>query len=492
MVLSKASIALFLCIVTFVSFIHAKPVPKDYYKILEIDRNATPQQIKKAYRKKAMKWHPDKHTEPKKKAKAEKLFPRLGQAYETLSDPEKRKTYDMFGEEGLKPGGGSGGGGGFNNFRRHGGGHNFRRHHGGGGGGRHGDFNFNFGGGGGGFGGGFQDIFSNMFGRGGGGGGSGHHDFGGGGFGRNQGGGFNSHRRERRREGSNSNYKHGYPFGDQFGPQPSRPSRPKEMYDFKEGNVKKLTPNHFPDRTDSKYTWIIHFFKKNNQQCYKLTEIFQKLAEKNKGMLRFGAIDCSEHEEFCARHKVFAHPTIMMFKGGRGDKYLGVVRAKPIQKWAKANMGKNIYNLRIRQNMDDFLKKDRSKKAHVVLLTDKYETSTIYKALSWKYRDSMSFGEVRASNKAFNHLFPAHEYPSMYVVLEYGDDPIIYEGAFTLDDLDQFLKGRSKEAQRRRAESKSRRKNRKARGGEKTYSTKEDTSWFSSFFSKGPSTKGEL
>jgi len=485
MVLSKASIALFLCIVTFVSFIHAKPVPKDYYKILEIDRNATPQQIKKAYRKKAMKWHPDKHTEPKKKAKAEKLFPRLGQAYETLSDPEKRKTYDMFGEEGLKPGGGGGGGGGFR--RRHGGGHNFRQH--GGGGGRQ-NFNFDFGGGGGGHGGfgGFQDIFSNMFG-GRGGGGSGHHDFGGGGF-RNHGGGFNNHRRERRREGfSNSNYKHGHRFGDTFGHQSSRPARPKEMYDFKgESNVKKLTPNHFPDRTDSKYTWIIHFYKKNNQQCYKLTEIFEKLAEKNKGMLRFGAIDCSEHEEFCARHKVFEHPTIMMFKGGRGDKYLGTVKAKPIQKWAKASMGKDIYNLRIQQNMDDFLKKSRSKKAHVVLLTDKYETSSIYKALSWKYRDSISFGEVRASNKAFHHEFPAHEYPSMYVVMEYGDDPILYEGAYTLDDLDRYLKGKSKEAQRRRAESKSRRKRRKS---EKTYST-EDSSWFSSFFNRKGSTKNEL
>jgi len=57
--------------------------------VLGVPRNADDKAIKKAYRKLAMKWHPDKHTEPATKEKAEKNFMRIAKAYETLSDPEK-------------------------------------------------------------------------------------------------------------------------------------------------------------------------------------------------------------------------------------------------------------------------------------------------------------------------------------------------------------------------------------------------------------------
>ncbi|KAH9259538.1 hypothetical protein BASA81_001959 [Batrachochytrium salamandrivorans] len=75
---------------------------KDHYQILSVPRNADDKQIKKAYRKLAMKWHPDKHQEPASKAKAEKNFMRIAKAYETLSDPELRRVYDQVGEEGVK------------------------------------------------------------------------------------------------------------------------------------------------------------------------------------------------------------------------------------------------------------------------------------------------------------------------------------------------------------------------------------------------------
>ncbi|XP_073347613.1 dnaJ homolog subfamily B member 4 isoform X3 [Pagrus major] len=75
---------------------------KDYYKTLGISKGATEEDIKKAYRKQALKWHPDKN----KSAAAEEKFKEIAEAYEVLSDPKKREVYDQYGEEGLKGGNG--------------------------------------------------------------------------------------------------------------------------------------------------------------------------------------------------------------------------------------------------------------------------------------------------------------------------------------------------------------------------------------------------
>ena len=71
----------------------------DYYKILKVDRNASSEEIKKAYRKKALKYHPDRNPGDKE---AEERFKEAAEAYEVLSDPEKRDIYNRFGHEGLR------------------------------------------------------------------------------------------------------------------------------------------------------------------------------------------------------------------------------------------------------------------------------------------------------------------------------------------------------------------------------------------------------
>ena len=89
----------------------------DYYAVLGVNRDADEETIKKAYRKHALKWHPDRN--PSNKTAAEQKFKEISEAYEVLSDKNKRAIYDQFGEEGLKGGvpppesgfGGSGGGG---------------------------------------------------------------------------------------------------------------------------------------------------------------------------------------------------------------------------------------------------------------------------------------------------------------------------------------------------------------------------------------------
>lgn len=115
---------------------------EDYYKVLEVSRSASADEIQKSYRRLARKFHPDLHTDEKEKERAKQRFQQVQAAYDVLSDPEKREMYDRYGE----------------NFQQMPQGNPF----GGGGGGPGGmeiDFSQIFGGGGGGGGGAFEQIF---------------------------------------------------------------------------------------------------------------------------------------------------------------------------------------------------------------------------------------------------------------------------------------------------------------------------------------------
>ena len=83
---------------------------RDYYEILDVARNASDDEIKKAYRKLAMKYHPDRNQD---NPSAEEKFKEVKEAYEMLSDSQKRAAYDQYGHAGVDPnmgGGGFGGG----------------------------------------------------------------------------------------------------------------------------------------------------------------------------------------------------------------------------------------------------------------------------------------------------------------------------------------------------------------------------------------------
>jgi len=115
---------------------------KDFYETLGVSKSASEQEIKKAYRKLAIKYHPDKNQGDKG---AEEKFKEISQAYEVLSDPEKRRRYDQLGHAAFTASGSGGGRGGFEGF------HDpfdiFSQVFGGGGGGRSGGSSF------------FEDLF---------------------------------------------------------------------------------------------------------------------------------------------------------------------------------------------------------------------------------------------------------------------------------------------------------------------------------------------
>ncbi len=128
----------------------------DYYKILGVDKNIPQKDVRKAFLKRAKQFHPDLHPDdPKAKAK----FQALNEAYAVISDPEKRKKYDQYGEhwkeaDAFNQGGGTGGGGQQFHWSSSSGGDPF------------GGFDFSGFGGGGGFSSFFNDLFGNMGGAG--------------------------------------------------------------------------------------------------------------------------------------------------------------------------------------------------------------------------------------------------------------------------------------------------------------------------------------
>src|SRR5947199_3422008 len=88
-------------------------VKRDYYEVLGVGRSATPEDLKRAFRRLAMQYHPDRNQGD---VNAAERFKECNEAYQVLSDPQKRRSYDMFGHSGVDPGAAASGFGDFEGF----------------------------------------------------------------------------------------------------------------------------------------------------------------------------------------------------------------------------------------------------------------------------------------------------------------------------------------------------------------------------------------
>mmetsp|Transcript_8750 Transcript_8750/g.22499 ORF Transcript_8750/g.22499 Transcript_8750/m.22499 type:complete len:462 (-) Transcript_8750:106-1491(-) len=370
------------------------------YNVLGVPPDSPESVIKKAYKKKALMYHPDRAKGDKKQA--EKKFQEVAHAYETLSDPEKRKIYDMYGEDGVKnadaggdPRGGGGGGFGGGGF-------------GGGGGG--------FGGGGfGGFGGGGGDPFSHFF------------DAFGGGFG---GGGGRQQR------------------------QPRQPPRPR--VDYSGSQVVALDALRWADAKREKGIWLVEAYTPGCTHCQDLAPEWKKAAESLKGVVKVGAVNCEAEANICAELGASSYPTIKWFMHGKeSGKYTGRRKAADLVSWAKGLLPRHLTTSVVNApGLSSILgrcsgsgKGKAGWSTCVLLFTTKQETAPMFKNLALQYEGDVVFAEVRGREagelaKDFLPVGPPPDAPFL-VALCNGDPKTaeLYTGQLKHDPLKRFIIG---------------------------------------------------
>ena len=408
----------------------------DYYAVLGLTKNAKTKEIKSAYRKLALKYHPDK-VDDADKEKAEEVFVKVSEAYAVLSDDEKRKIYDKYGKQGLEayergqdPAsagfgfGGPGGGGG--------GGQQFHFQHGGPG---------------------FDpfDMFRSMFGD----------DFGG-----SAGGGFGGGSSNFRFQGGGGGFPGGGFGGGGF--QQGRPGGqrgpPPELFPKGESNVVKLGSPKFPD-AKSKHLWLVIFYRNDVQACGQAKPIIDTLADKITGTYKIGAINCGMNPKetaFCKKKGIdeddlpafgfVVDGKLTMYEPDEDDP--PIPSARDLHDFALDNMPKELVkNINHISQVEDRLlepvRKNKKLQGGVLLLTDKYETSALFFSLAYQFRSTLLFGESRAKNLALAKEFGVKKYPLLIVFVpkgtgerRYNDrfDVMTYHGPLKSQEISAWLK----------------------------------------------------
>jgi DnaJ family protein C protein 16 len=388
--------------ILFLILLSVSECGEDYYKLLGVKRNASKHDIKKAFKKLSLKYHPDKNKDNPEKAKEK--FIKIANAYEVLSDDEKRKIYDQYGEEGVKANEQGGGGGAHFNFEGMGLDDIFKQFFGGGGGGGA-RFTFNMGGGGGGkrgrssggFG-GFEDIFSGF------------------GFGGQQfQGGQQQQGRGRKGGMQNKDY-------------------------FKKTKVLTLKMKNLTLLLSRKNIWFVYFFRQGDQNFEQYVKTMIEFADKTQGLFNGGAVNCIEDEEICDEYEVQKTPSIVFFGENENDysKYGGKIDFNSLFNYATKRMSYYVNEVS-KDKLNDFFSK-RPEKYHVLLFTSKSSTPSMYKALSKFFINKLIFGEIKNTELELLKLFNVKNFPVLMVVVDEEKNKYdYYKGKITYEDVKKYL-----------------------------------------------------
>eukprot|EP01036_Dinobryon_divergens_P032840 gene32840-42518_t len=365
----------------FVVFSLTCAAGKDYYKILGVKKNAKEKDLKKAYRKLALKWHPDKNID--NKDLATKKFTAISEAYEVLSDPEKRRIYDQVGEEGLKRGGGGGGGGGggagagfggsstnggFRSQSGYSGSAGYNRHH-------HQEFNYQG-----------QDpfeMFSKMFGEQG---------------GRGRGGGFNFDSTQFPGGfGSGNGFPGGFSSGFHSDRQQPQHREQRSFPYRKSDGIVEITSSSYPNSRSTE-VWILQFFTKlNDNKKEKFSKMSKTLSQQG---VKFGAIDCSAARELCrakAISPVNDSPSLKLHAGSKEIVYEEENNALSFSQFLVNEIPADVQNLRLVSQIEDFI--SLSKYSHasygvsLILVSPKFDTALVLKTVAFHLKGKVSVGE---------------------------------------------------------------------------------------------------
>lgn len=353
---------------------------ENFYQILGVKKNATESEIKKAFKKLSIKYHPDKHKDEKSKAIAKEKFVKIANAYDVLSDPEKKLAYDSGGEEAVKQ----------HEAGQQGDGHS----------GFHGGEDF-------------QDIFNQFFG-----GSKGR---------RGKAGG--SHFRFTTGGRRNQNMYH-----------EQEHQHEKETNYFENTDVLKLTISSLTKILSRNEIYFVLCYKDEDKELKNTIEMWKTLADKTYGIFKIGYINCNSEEELCEEFSIRETPTILYFPevGDEEQTYKGIKSWEKIFQYGASKM-QSFVRIVNSDNYGDFITSYPN--IHkVILFTSKKTTPPLLKALSKYYQGKLNFGEIRQSENELCQRFKVKNFPTLMVMSD-GEQytGVNYEGVLKRDYIEKFL-----------------------------------------------------
>ncbi|KAH9310106.1 hypothetical protein KI387_038017, partial [Taxus chinensis] len=380
--------------------------------VLGVDKNASQREIQKAFHKLSLKYHPDKNKDKHAQAK----FSEINNAYETLSDEEKRKNYDLYGDEKGNPSFESGGFGnpgyGSNNFNfggqssQH---FSFQQGRPQSGSGREGfkHFKFPFGESRGEVGYSFThdsresnfmgDMFSNLFGS------------------------------------LNNGQGNWNPFGSFAGSQGGGKSSSSQSSQ----HVLVLDSKNFKEKVlDQRLTWLLMFYTPSSKGYRELEAILDQVANPLQGLVKVGAINCQNHQKLCKEQSAFPQKTAKLFvysirSNGKGSmlEYSGDWNVKDVKNYCVDLLPR--FSKRIDNNELDDLLRTSLKLPKVLLLTSRKSTPAIWRTLSGLYHNRVLFydAEVSHASSPIAKKFGVKAIPAMIGILSNGEVVILSSGS---------------------------------------------------------------